>query len=133
MGLFHRRLIDFSASHTVGAFDPSATPDAFLPRNEGQFCAGTPAARLRQMHSDIAINFIAFSRPGYARFQRAKLCAAQLGIYAGPFAEDQHAGSVMGTRDSRVCTSPLRAITQQPSRRTSTLEACVPRLPELNS
>src|ERR1044071_247496 len=39
MLVFQRTFCDFSTSHVVGGFVPSATPEAFGPRNEGQFWA----------------------------------------------------------------------------------------------
>ena len=39
MGVFQRTFCVFSNSQVMGGFVPSATPDAFGPRNEGQFCA----------------------------------------------------------------------------------------------
>src|SRR5688572_18129209 len=39
MPVFQSTLLDFSTSHVTGGFVPSATPDAFGPRNDGQFCA----------------------------------------------------------------------------------------------
>src|SRR6185436_11190881 len=39
MRVFQSTFCDFSMSQEVGGFVPSATPDAFGPRNDGQFCA----------------------------------------------------------------------------------------------
>src|SRR6185369_9040090 len=41
MLVFQSTFCDFSRSQVLGGFVPSATPDAFGPRNEGQFCALT--------------------------------------------------------------------------------------------
>src|ERR1700752_851101 len=39
MFVFQSTFCVFSRSQEVGGFVPSATPDAFGPRNDGQFCA----------------------------------------------------------------------------------------------
>src|SRR5688572_14852475 len=59
IGVFHRMLTAFSASQSVGKAAPSVTPEAFGPRNEGQFCARAVAER----HPDkisASINLIIF-------------------------------------------------------------------------
>ena len=39
MSVFQITFCAFSTSQVIGGFVPSATPDAFGPRNDGQFCA----------------------------------------------------------------------------------------------
>src|ERR1041384_8821086 len=39
IAVFQSTFCDFSKSQVTGGFVPSATPDAFGPRNDGQFCA----------------------------------------------------------------------------------------------
>jgi hypothetical protein len=57
IGVFQARFTDFSASHDVGGA-PWATPDAFLPRNEGQFCPAAASARIRKMQIERALILI---------------------------------------------------------------------------
>src|SRR6266850_8495144 len=45
IGVLQRMLADFSASHEVGRGWPSATPEAFGPRNDGQFSARATVVR----------------------------------------------------------------------------------------
>src|SRR5215213_10519666 len=56
MGVFQRSPdAAFSASHLTGAGRPSTTPEAFEPRNCGQFCARAPeAARHRQKMESVS-------------------------------------------------------------------------------
>jgi hypothetical protein len=47
MPVFQSTFCVLSTSQVVGGFVPSATPDAFGPRNEGQFCALTVIEKTR--------------------------------------------------------------------------------------
>src|SRR5690242_4731846 len=62
--VFQSRFCDFSASQVVGGFVPSATPDAFGPRNDGQFCAlAVIAARAVRKRTERVRRFIFCSVP----------------------------------------------------------------------
>src|SRR5262245_41205865 len=60
IGVFHKTLIDFSASQLVGGLLPSPAPAPFCPRNPGQFCACAtePNARQSASTSDIFITLL---------------------------------------------------------------------------
>ena len=49
MGVFHASPTPRGASHVVGVLRPSATPDAWRPRNEGQSCASASAGSNARM------------------------------------------------------------------------------------
>src|SRR5882724_5139974 len=46
IGVFQRMFVPLVASQVVGVGLPSATPEAFGPRNDGQFCARVIVERL---------------------------------------------------------------------------------------
>src|SRR6186713_1644810 len=48
-GVFHRMFSLVATFQVTAVGVPSATPEAFGPRNMGQFCAETPADPIRQI------------------------------------------------------------------------------------
>src|SRR5215208_7690850 len=63
MMVFQSTLCDFSTSQVIGGFVPSATPDAFGPRNDGQSCALVVIdERLRKI-TEMIRRFILISTP----------------------------------------------------------------------
>src|ERR1044071_9742541 len=60
MAVFHKMLVDFSASQVVGGLLPSPTPVPFCPRKAGQFCACAtePNARNSARTSDIFMTLL---------------------------------------------------------------------------
>src|SRR5690349_24273866 len=81
IGVFHAMLADFSTSQVTGGFIPSATPDACVPRNDGQFCPIAADASKTLMESESR-NFIARSCllfRGLFSQHRIKLCEDVVG------------------------------------------------------
>src|SRR6185503_6159623 len=75
MLVFQRTFCDFSRSHVVGGFVPSATPDAFGPRNEGQFCALIVVEARKTRAIARSFMLLAFS------FHRRQLCFELLDLF----------------------------------------------------
>src|SRR6185369_3723181 len=59
MAVFQRTFCDFSTSQVIGGFVPSATPDAFGPRNDGQFCARVVIDESETKSREVIRRFIA--------------------------------------------------------------------------
>src|SRR5262245_41477978 len=53
-GAFHATFSPVCTSHFTGVGDPSATPDAPGPRNEGQFCPASVAHAASHTSADVA-------------------------------------------------------------------------------
>src|SRR5829696_3285862 len=51
IGVFHKMLVDFSASQAIGGSLPSPAPALFCPRNDGQFWAYAADANPRHSAS----------------------------------------------------------------------------------
>src|SRR3954469_22949160 len=64
IGVFHATFCPEVASHFTAVGLPSATPDAFGPRNEGQFCADSvvPAASVMAMSARRRMLFALHAR-----------------------------------------------------------------------
>src|SRR5215216_3333302 len=84
MGVFQTTFCDFVASQLTGVFWFSATPDAFTPRNCGQFCA--PAVEVKQSSRQKERNLF-IAEPASLRhrinFRRRRCVAPHAGFAVG--------------------------------------------------
>src|SRR5262245_48197697 len=63
-GVVHRMFSPVLAFHLIAVAAPSPTPDAFAPRNDGQFCADTVAEAIAvaSTMANVRITFLSASR-----------------------------------------------------------------------
>jgi hypothetical protein len=76
-GVFQITFSALSTSQVVGGLVPSATPDAFGPRNEGQFCALVVVEKksinrertetLNRCFMPVSVSLVTLSRSGHSR------------------------------------------------------------------